>query len=81
MIKRVHGSGWVGLRRFFDITHHGGLKKIQLNHHGGLKKIQPNPNHMGWVEPMGWTKLLLLNWVKKYKYIKKNPKISINVTP
>ena len=57
-IRGVHGSGWVGLRGFFDPTHHG-----------GSKKIQPNPTHMGRVEPMDLKilllLLLLLNWVEK----------------
>ena len=29
--RGVHGSGWVGLRRFFYLTHYDGSKKIQLN--------------------------------------------------
>ena len=55
MARDVHGSGWVGLRRFFDPTHHGGLKKIQLNPTHHIGPTQPNPTHMGRVEPMGWT--------------------------
>ena len=31
----TQGCAWVGLREFFYITHHG-----------GLKKIQPNPTHI-----------------------------------
>ena len=49
VVRGVHGSGWIGLRRFFDLTHHG-----------ELKKIQPNPTHVGRVEPMGWTIFFLL---------------------
>ena len=39
--RGVHGSGWVGLRGFFDPTHHGGSKKIQpnLTHH--ISPTQP----------------------------------------
>ena len=39
------GCAWVGLRGFFDPTHHGGSKKIQPNPWVGL----------GQVEPMSWT--------------------------
>ena len=38
------GCAWVGLREFFDPTHHGGSKKIQPN-----PSHKPNPTHMGWV--------------------------------
>ena len=71
-IKDVHGSSWVGLRGFFDLTHYGGSKKIQPN------PTQPNPSHtfnLTQSNPYGsgWTHglenllllLLLLNWVKK----------------
>ena len=53
--RGVHGLGWVGLGGFFDPTHHGGFKKIQLNptHYRG--STQPNPTHIDWVEPMDWT--------------------------
>ena len=46
-IRGVHGSGWVGLRGFFDPTYHGGSKKIQPNliHH--ISPTQPNLTHMG----------------------------------
>ena len=36
--RGVHGSGWVGLRGFFDPTCHGGSKK---------NSTQPNLTHMG----------------------------------
>ena len=45
-IRGVHGSSWVRLRRFFDPTHHGGLKKFNLT--------QPNPHELGWVELNPW---------------------------
>ena len=59
-IKGVHGSSWVELRGFFNITHHGGSEKF-------------NPTQMSWVGS-GWTHgldnffllLLLLNWPKIY---------------
>ena len=53
--RGVHGLGWVGLRGFFDPTHHGGSKKIQPNQTHHISPTQPNPNHMGRVEPMGLT--------------------------
>ena len=40
--RGVHGSGWVGLRRFFDLTHDGELKKIRPN--------PTHPTHVGRVE-------------------------------
>ena len=60
MSRGVHGSGWVGLRGFFDPTHHGGSKKIQPNPtqpNPSLKSnpTQPNPTHMGRVESMDLT--------------------------
>ena len=63
-VRGVHGSGWVGLRRFFYLTHHGGSKKIQPNSTHHRSPTQPNPTHMGRVEPMGLTTFffsLLLN--------------------
>ena len=61
--RGVHGSGWVGLRGFFDPTHHG----------------EPNPSHKstpthhgsGQVEPMGWTIFFITIIIKlsKKKYI------------
>ena len=42
--RGVHGSGWVGLRGFFDPTCHGGSKK---------NSTQPNLTHMGRVESIG----------------------------
>ena len=40
----VHGSSWVGLRGFFDPTHHDESKK---------NSTQPNPSHksngLGWI--------------------------------
>ena len=58
--RGVHGSDWVRLRRFFDLTHPGGSKKIQPN------PTQPTWVGLGWVEPMGLTIFyLLLNWVEK----------------
>ena len=72
--RGVHGTGLVGLREFFDPTHHGESKKIQPNPTHHISLTQPNPTHMGWVAS-GWTHefdkllllllLLLLNWVKK----------------
>ena len=58
----VHGSSWIRLRRFFDLTLHGRLKKIQPNPNHYISLTQPNPHGSGRVEPMGWTifKLLLL---------------------
>ena len=49
----MYGLGWVELRRFFDPTHHGELKKIQLNptHHKVL--TQPTLIGLDRVEPMG----------------------------
>ena len=43
------------VKGFFDPTHHGRLKKIQLNstHHRG--PTQPTWIGLGWVEPMGLT--------------------------
>ena len=65
--RGVHGSSWVGVRGFFDQTHHG-----------GSKKIQPNPTHMGQVESMGWKNFIIIIIIIKlnrkkyqYKYIKK----------
>ena len=75
VVRGVHGSGWVGLKRYFDPIHHGGSKKIQPNPTHHISLIQPNPIYMGRVGS-GWTHgfdkflfLLLLNWVEKnYKY-------------
>ena len=61
----MHGSGWVELRGFFYLTHHG-----------GLKKIQPNPTHhislthmgwvgLGWVKPMGLTIFFIITIIIK----------------
>ena len=62
----VHGSGWVGLRGFFDPTHHGGSKKIQLNPTHHINPTQPTWVGLGRIKPMGLTNLLLLlNWVEK----------------
>ena len=41
--RGVHGSDWVGLRGFFDPTHHD-----------GSKKIQPNPHRSGWIWLNPW---------------------------
>ena len=76
IIRGVHGLDLVGLRRFFDSTHHDGLKKIQP-----ITKVQSNPTHMGRVEPMGWTNFIIIIIIKlsrkkyKYKYIQKNQKL------
>ena len=48
----MHGSGWVGLRGFFDPTHHGGLKKSN--------STQPTQIRLGWVESMGWTVFIII---------------------
>ena len=61
----VHGSGWIGLREFFDPTHHGGLKKIQP-----ITGVQPNPTQptwirLGWVKPMGWTIFIIITIIIK----------------
>ena len=53
--RGVHGSGWVGLRRFFDLTHHGGSKKIQPNPTHHINPTQPTWVGLGRVEPMSLT--------------------------
>ena len=57
VVRGVHGSGWIGLRRFFDLIHHGELKKIQSSptHH-----ISPTQLTMGRVGQF-FLLLLLLN--------------------
>ena len=54
----VHRSAWVGLKSFFNPTHHGGIKK---------NSIQPNPTQPMWiglgrvgVGPMGWIIFFLI---------------------
>ena len=75
--RSVHGSDWVGLREFFDLTYYDGLKKIQSNSTHHISPTQPNPTHMGQVEPIGWTIffITIINKLSKkkykYKYIKK----------
>jgi len=59
-IRGVHGSGWVGFRGIFDLTHHGGLKKIQPNPTHHISPTQPTWVRLGQVEPIGWTNFLLL---------------------
>ena len=49
-LRGMCGSGWVGLREFFDPTHHGGSKKIQPNPTHHISPTQPNPTYMGWVK-------------------------------
>ena len=63
--RGVHGSGWVGLREFFDLTHHGEPNpshKSNPTHTGlvGSGRVGLNP----WVGQF-FLLLLLLNWVKK----------------
>ena len=41
--------GQVGLMKFFDPTHHGGLKKIQPNSTHCISPTQPNPHESSWV--------------------------------
>ena len=52
-LRGMCGSGWVGLRGFFDPTHHGGSKKIQpnLTHH--ISPTQPTWIGLGQVKLMG----------------------------
>ena len=45
----------VGLRGFFDPTHHGGSKKIQPNPTHHISSTQPTWVRLGWVEPMDLT--------------------------
>ena len=52
--RGVYGLGWVELRRFFDPTHHGGLKKIQPNLTYHISPTQPNPTYMSWVGLNSW---------------------------
>ena len=52
-LRSVHGLGWVGLREFFDTTHHGGLKKFNTTHH--ISPTQPTWVRLGQVELMGLT--------------------------
>ena len=71
---------WVGLRGFFDLTHHGGSKKIQPNltqpnptYH--ISPTQPNPTHMDRVEPMGMKFfIIIIKLSKKNIKILKKPK-------
>ena len=56
----MHGWDWVGLREFFDPTHHGGSKKIQPNPAHHISPTQPTWVGLGRIEPIGWIKLLLL---------------------
>ena len=71
----------VRLKRFFNPTHYGRLKKnsTQIN-----PSHKSNPTHMSQVESMDWT-IFIIIIIKlsrkkyKYKYIKKNSKININV--
>ena len=72
--RSVHGSDWVGLREFFDLTHYDGLKKIQPNSTHHISPTQPNPTHMGQVEPIGWT-IFFITIINKLR--KKN--ININI--
>ena len=69
--RGVHGSGWVGLRRFFLSNPPWWVKK---------NSTQPNPSHKSNLTHMGrvgsswihgldnfiYLLLLLLNWVEKY---------------
>ena len=63
--RGVHGSGWVELRRFFDLTHHGGSKKIQPNPTHHINPTQPNPTHMGLTN---FIIIIIKLSRKKYKY-------------
>ena len=73
IIRGVHGLDLVGLRRFFDSTHHDGLKKIQP-----ITKVQSNPTHMGRVEPMSWAIFFITIIIKLSK---KNININILKKP
>ena len=68
--RGVHGLGWVGLRGFFDPTHHGGSKKIQPNPTHHINPTQPTWVGLGRVEPMGLTNSFFIIKLsrKKYKY-------------
>ena len=70
--------GWVGLGWEDFLTQPTMVGQKKFNPTQPIIEVQPNPMQPTWVglgrvEPMGWTKilllLLLLNWVeKKYKY-------------
>ena len=55
-VRGLHGLGWIGLRRFFDPTHYG-----------GLKKIQPSPTY--YVSPIQLTWVGLNSWVGQIFFI------------
>ena len=72
------GCAWVGLRGFFDPTHHGGSKKIQPDPTHHISSTQPTRVGLGQVEPMGLTNffsiIIKLSRKKKYINILKKPK-------
>ena len=66
--RGVHGSGWVGLRGFFDLTYHCGLKKIQPNPTQPITRIQPNPHELDWVGLNPWARHFFLFFFYYYYY-------------
>ena len=50
LCRVVHGSDWVKLRSFFNLTRHGGLKNnpTQPNPLQGSNPTQPNPCGSSW---------------------------------
>ena len=73
----MHGSGWVGLRGFFDPTHHGGSKKIQHNPTYRISPTQPTWVGLGQVELMSLTNFFIII----IKLSKKNININILKKP
>ena len=53
LIIKNKGCAWVGLRGLFDLTHHGGSKKIQPNPTHHIHPTQPTWVRLDRVEPMG----------------------------
>ena len=79
----MHRSGWVGLRRFVDPTHHGESKKIQSNPTHHISPTQPNPTQSTWfglgrVEPMSLKNFIIIIIIKLSK---KNININILKKP
>ena len=66
------GVCMVRLREFFDPTHYGGSKKIQLN------PTQPNPHGSGWVRLNPWIGQFFITIIIKFS--KKNIYININIS-
>ena len=80
-IKDVHGSSWVGLRGFFDLTHYGGSKKIQPNPTQLITYVQPNPIQPIWVRLNPWIGKFIIIIIIIIKLSKKNININILKKP